>query len=75
MININTILHETELLFDDFITDLMQSRVRQGHPEKITIIVDGELQTAYNWTDGIGSALSVFIPVSQGTIREICIAK
>jgi hypothetical protein len=50
----------------------MGRRVRQGDPEKISVIIDEEVQTAFSWTDGIDSILSIFIPIDKETIKEIC---
>ena len=57
----------------DFIAALMKRRIGQGHPEEITVKVDDEPVVAYDWTDGIHSILSIFIPIDSGTIKEVCI--
>lgn len=65
--------HETKLNTEEFISSLMKRRVKQGYPEKFTIIVNERFQTAYNWTDGIDSILSIFIPLNLEIIQEISI--
>jgi hypothetical protein len=65
-------IYKTELPLEEFVSDLMGKRVRQGHPEEIHILYNGEITKAYEWTDGIHSYQSVFTPVDGG-VQEISV--
>jgi hypothetical protein len=65
-------IHKTELPLDEFVTNLMGRRVKQGHPEEIHILYNNEITKAYEWTDGIHSYQSVFTKVDLG-VQEISV--
>lgn len=72
--NIDIITHYisiSQASHSDYIANLMRARVKQGCPEEVTVIIDEQVQTAFGWTDGIDSILSVFIPIDKETIKEI----
>jgi len=71
--SIEILFHHTHLDPAEYITGLMQRRVRQGHPEEIVVKIDDEPTIAYGWTDGIDSILSIFISINfiSGIIKEI----
>lgn len=75
IMQVDIIAHSTNLSADQFISELMGRRVRRGHPEEVTIKVDGEPTTAYAWTDGVNAVVSIFLPKVNGTIKEICLVE
>ncbi len=76
MKDITILTYHTQSPINHFIADLMRRRTNPGQPEEVTVIVDEALHTAYGWTDGICSWLSIFLPgdtSTVNTIKEICV--
>ena len=71
--NIHSIVHDTDLSFEDFIRDIMSRRVRQGYPEEVNLYFKGT-HKAYIWTDGLESILSIFRPLTDKSVQEISIS-
>jgi hypothetical protein len=70
---VDIIIHSTDLSSEMFATQIMGRRVKQGYPIETFVKIDDQPQTAYGWTDGIDSIFSIFLPANEGKVKEICI--
>jgi hypothetical protein len=71
--NISIITHQTELPIAEFITELMHKHVRQGEPEMVDIMLNGETISSYLWTDGVHSFQTFFYALNLQFVQEITI--
>lgn len=71
MMNIRTITHQTQLSMDEFVADLMGKRVQRGQPKLVDITLNGSLNVAYCWTDGLDYYCSIFYREELGSVQEL----